>query len=78
MTTPRRPSTKTESACGRRAWHARRPRGRCSILRQTFPIEPGPRDAAQTVQDLLAVLDTDEIVHALDRMKQQKVARLVE
>jgi hypothetical protein len=38
MTPPRRPSTKTESACGRRAWHARRPRGRCSILCQTFPM----------------------------------------
>jgi hypothetical protein len=30
------------------------------------------------VQDLLAVLDKEEVVHALDRMKQQKVARLVE
>jgi hypothetical protein len=41
-------------------------------------VEPGPRDAAQTVQSLLAVLDKDKIVHALDRMKRQKVARLVE
>ena len=41
-------------------------------------IEPGPRDAAETLQDLLAVLDKEEVVHALDRMKLQKVARLVE
>jgi hypothetical protein len=41
-------------------------------------IKPGPRDAAQTVQSLLAVLDKNEVVHALDRMKRQKVARLVE
>jgi ribosomal 50S subunit-associated protein YjgA (DUF615 family) len=38
----------------------------------------GRRDAVQTVQSLLAVLDKDEVVHALDRMKRQKVARLVE
>jgi hypothetical protein len=30
-------------------------------------IEPGQRDAAQTVQSLLAVLDKDDVVHALDR-----------
>ena len=40
-------------------------------------VEQGPRDAAQTVQSLLAVLDKDEVVHALDRLKRQKVARLV-
>jgi hypothetical protein len=41
-------------------------------------IEPGQRDAAQTVQSLLAVLDKNEVVHALDRMKQRRVMRLVE
>jgi hypothetical protein len=41
-------------------------------------IEPGQRDAARTVQSLLAVLDKNEVVHALDRMKQRRVMRLVE
>ena len=41
-------------------------------------VEPGPRDTAQTVQRLLAVLDKEDVVHALDRIKRQKVARLVE
>ncbi len=40
-------------------------------------IEPGQRDAAQTVQSLLAVLDKTEVVHALDRLKRQRVVRLV-
>jgi hypothetical protein len=40
-------------------------------------IEPGQRDATQTVQHLLAVLDKDEVVHALDRMKPRRVMRLV-
>jgi hypothetical protein len=40
-------------------------------------IEPGQRDAAQTVQSLLAVLDKNEVVHALDRLKRQRVVRLV-
>jgi hypothetical protein len=35
-------------------------------------------DAAQTVQSLLAVLDKSELVHALDRVKQRRVMRLVE
>jgi hypothetical protein len=41
-------------------------------------IEPGQRDAARTVQSLLALLDKNEVVHALDRMKQRRVLRLVE
>jgi hypothetical protein len=41
-------------------------------------IEPGQRDAVQTVQSLLVVLDKNEVVHALDRMKQRRVMRLVE
>ena len=41
-------------------------------------VEPGPRDTAETVQRLLAVLDKEDVVHALDRTKRQKVGRLVE
>jgi hypothetical protein len=41
-------------------------------------IEPGPRDAARTVQRLLAVLDNNGVVHALDRMKQRRTMRLVD
>jgi len=41
-------------------------------------IAPGPRDAAQTVRRLLAVLDTEEVVRALDRMKRRRTMRLVE
>ena len=41
-------------------------------------IEPGPRDATRTVQRLLAVLDRNDVVHALDRMNRRRVIRLVE
>jgi hypothetical protein len=41
-------------------------------------IEPGPRDAARTVERLLSVLDKNEVVHALDRIKRRRVIRLVE
>ena len=41
-------------------------------------IEPGPRDATQTVERLLAILDRNDLVHALDRMKRRRVLRLVE
>jgi hypothetical protein len=41
-------------------------------------IEPGQHDAAQTLQRLLAVLDKNDVVHALDRMKRRRVLRLVE
>ncbi|KRR03234.1 hypothetical protein CQ10_42500 [Bradyrhizobium valentinum] len=35
-------------------------------------------DANQTVHRLIAVLDRDEVVHALDRMKRRRKLRLVE
>ena len=41
-------------------------------------IEPGPRDATRTVERLLAVLDRNDVVHALDRVKRRRVIRLVE
>jgi hypothetical protein len=41
-------------------------------------IEPGPRDATRTVHRLFAVLDRDEVVHALDRMKRRRAFRLVD
>ena len=41
-------------------------------------IEPGPRDATRTVEHLLAVLDRNDVVHALDRMKRRRVIRLAE
>ena len=41
-------------------------------------IGPGRRDATQTVERLLAILDRNDLVHALDRMKRRRVLRLVE
>ena len=41
-------------------------------------IEPGPRDPAQTVERLLAVLDREDFVHALDRINRRRMLRLVE
>jgi hypothetical protein len=41
-------------------------------------IEPEPRDATRTVERLLAVLDRNDVLHALDRIKRRKVIRLVE
>jgi hypothetical protein len=41
-------------------------------------IELGPRDATRTVERLLAVLDRNDVLHALDRIKRRKVIRLVE
>jgi hypothetical protein len=35
-------------------------------------IALGPRDATGTVHPLIAVLDRDEVVHALDRMKKRR------
>jgi hypothetical protein len=46
------------------------------ILREY--IAPGPRDAKHTVEHLLAVLDRNDVVHALDRIKRRRVIRLVE
>ncbi len=40
--------------------------------------EPGPRDATRTVERLLAVLDRNDVVHALDRINRRRVIRLVE
>jgi hypothetical protein len=39
---------------------------------------PRPLDATHTVHRLIAVLDSDEVVHALDRMKRRRTLRLVE
>jgi hypothetical protein len=41
-------------------------------------IGPEPRDATRTVERLLAVLDRNDVLHALDRIKRRKVIRLVE
>jgi hypothetical protein len=42
-------------------------------------IEPGrQRDPTRTVESLLAILDKDDVVHALDRMNRRRVIRLVE
>jgi hypothetical protein len=41
-------------------------------------IQPGPRDATRTVKRLLAVLDRNDVILALDRMKRRRVIRLVE
>ncbi len=41
-------------------------------------IEPGPRDAKRTVERLLAVLDRNDVILALDRVKRRRVIRLVE
>jgi hypothetical protein len=41
-------------------------------------IEPGQRDATRTVERLLAVLDRNDVVCALDRIKRRRVIRLVQ
>jgi hypothetical protein len=41
-------------------------------------IAPGPRDDTQTVHRLLAVLDREVVVRAIDRMKRRRIMRLVE
>jgi hypothetical protein len=41
-------------------------------------IAPGQRDAVRTLERLLIVLDNENVLHALDRMKQRRVLRLVE
>jgi hypothetical protein len=41
------------------------------------PETPGePGDATHTIERLLAVLDRDEVVHALDRMTRRRTLRL--
>jgi len=37
-----------------------------------------PRDAARTVERRLAVLDRNDVIHALDRTKRRRVMWLVE
>jgi hypothetical protein len=32
-------------------------------------VQPGPRDAEKTINDLLSVLDRDDVVEAVDRLK---------
>jgi hypothetical protein len=49
--------------------HARR------ILGEYF--EAGQSDAARTMERLIAVLDKNDVVHALDRMYRRRVLRLV-
>jgi hypothetical protein len=41
-------------------------------------LELGPRDATRTVERLLAVLDRNDVVHSLDRIRRRRVIRLVE
>jgi len=41
-------------------------------------IEPVPRDATRTVERLLAILDRNDVLLALDRMQRRRVLRLVE
>src|SRR5258708_31774901 len=41
-------------------------------------IEPGACDATKTVERLLAVLDKNDLVHALDRINRRTVLRLVQ
>lgn len=41
-------------------------------------IEPGRRDPERTIERLLAVLDNQNLTHALDRMKRLRLMRLVE
>jgi hypothetical protein len=41
-------------------------------------IRSGQRDATRTVERLLAVLDKNDVVHALDRMHRRRVPRLVD
>jgi hypothetical protein len=52
-----------------------------AIERPAHPWEihrTGPARCSAKVQNLLAVLDKNEVVLALDRLKRQRVVRLVE
>lgn len=33
-------------------------------------VQPGPRDSAKTIQQLLQVLDRDDVVEAVDRLEE--------
>ena len=37
----------------------------------------GPSDAGRTADRLIAVLDRDEVIHAIERMKKRSTLRLV-
>ena len=41
-------------------------------------IQPGPRDAAKTVNELLAVLDRHDVVEAVDRLEDASGLRMVD
>jgi hypothetical protein len=41
-------------------------------------IDPGQRDAKRTVERLLTVLDKNDVLHALGRMKRRPEMRLVD
>jgi hypothetical protein len=41
-------------------------------------VAVGQRDPTRTVERLLAVLNKNDVVHALDRMNRRRVIRLVE
>ena len=41
-------------------------------------IDLDPRDPAQTLERLLAVLDREDFLHALDRINRRRMLRLVE
>ena len=41
-------------------------------------VELRPRDPVRTIDRLLAVLDNENVVHALDRLKRRSVPRIVE
>lgn len=47
------------------------------ILGEYIAPEP-PGDVTRTIERLLAVLDREEVVHALDRMTRRRTHRLVE
>ncbi|QDM18092.1 hypothetical protein FNL56_20895 [Tardiphaga sp. vice304] len=41
-------------------------------------VEPGPRDAAATVQRLLELLDDNDLIKALHHLKRRQTIRLVD
>jgi hypothetical protein len=41
-------------------------------------IEPGQRDAKRTVERLLSVLDKNDVLHAIGRIKRRPEMRLVD
>ena len=52
-------------------------------LREAEPIladyiQPGPRDCEKTINELLAVLDRDDVVEAVDRLEVETGVRKVD